>query len=73
MLKVLNKFYKIQIFILGALECLKVCKHVLKVQFPIVRDNGETENITGYRAQHSSHRLPCKGGITRIIIEIIIL
>jgi glutamate dehydrogenase (NAD(P)+) len=33
------------------------------VNFPLHRDDGSTEVIRGYRAQHSHHRLPCKGGI----------
>lgn len=32
-------------------------------EFPVRLDNGRTEIITGYRAQHSTHFLPTKGGI----------
>ncbi len=46
----------------GLLNIIQPCHHVLEVSFPLKRDNGEYEMITGYRAQHSQHRLPCKGG-----------
>lgn len=38
------------------------CNHILEVSFPIRRDDGTAEVITGYRVQHSQHRTPCKGG-----------
>ncbi|XP_062858935.1 glutamate dehydrogenase 1b [Trichomycterus rosablanca] len=47
----------------GILRIIKPCNHVLSVSFPIKRDDGEWEVIQGYRAQHSQHRTPCKGGI----------
>jgi glutamate dehydrogenase (NAD(P)+) len=42
---------------------IKACNSLLRVNFPLHRDDGSTEVIRGYRAQHSHHRLPCKGGI----------
>ena len=35
----------------------------IKVEIPIVRDNGELAIFTGYRVQHQSARGPCKGGL----------
>jgi glutamate dehydrogenase (NAD(P)+) len=45
------------------LEVIKACNSLLRVNFPLRRDDGSVEVIRGYRAQHSHHRLPCKGGI----------
>src|SRR6476469_9599374 len=47
----------------GLLEQIKVCNAVYQMHFPIRRDNGEIEVIEAYRAQHSHHKTPCKGGI----------
>ena len=46
----------------GILKLIEPCAHVLEVTFPLQRDDGSFEMITGYRAQHSHHRTPCKGG-----------
>jgi glutamate dehydrogenase (NAD(P)+) len=45
------------------LEVIKVPKTVIKFNMPIRRDDGTLEVIEAYRAQHSYHRVPCKGGI----------
>merc|ERR1711971_421406 len=47
----------------GILKIIEPCSHVLEVNFPLQRDDGSYEMINGYRAQHSHHRSPCKGGI----------
>jgi len=38
-------------------------KRVLIVNFPVKMDNGDLQNFTGYRIQHSITRGPAKGGI----------
>lgn len=35
----------------------------IKVEIPIVRDNGELATFSGYRVQHQNARGPCKGGL----------
>jgi glutamate dehydrogenase (NAD(P)+) len=46
----------------GVAEAIKTSNAVLKVQFP-VKIKGKTQVFTGWRATHSTHRLPAKGGI----------
>ena len=43
-------------------SAIKSCNSVLQVQFP-VKIRGKIEVFTGWRAVHSTHRLPAKGGI----------
>ncbi|XP_050688560.1 glutamate dehydrogenase, mitochondrial-like isoform X3 [Eriocheir sinensis] len=47
----------------GILKIMEPCHHVLEVAFPVKRDDGTYEMVHGYRAQHSLHRTPTKGGI----------
>ena len=46
----------------GVAQAIKVCNSVLQVSFP-VKIRGKIEVFTGWRATHSTHRLPSKGGI----------
>ena len=46
----------------GVANAIKTCNAVLQVQFP-VKIRGKIEVFTGWRAVHSNHRLPVKGGI----------
>ena len=46
----------------GTAQAVKACNAVLQVQFP-VKIRGKIEVFTGWRATHSTHRLPSKGGI----------
>ena len=43
-------------------KILKICRSVIQVKFP-VKINGKIEIFYGWRAVHSSHRLPVKGGL----------
>src|SRR6218665_424008 len=47
----------------GYLNLMGPCQSVLEACFPLKRDNGEYVMINGWRAQHSHHRLPTKGGL----------
>ncbi|MGM0505806.1 MAG: Glu/Leu/Phe/Val family dehydrogenase [Bacteroidota bacterium] len=47
----------------GLLRQIKMCNNVLRVAFPLERDNGKIEVIEGWRVQHSHHKQPTKGGI----------
>jgi glutamate dehydrogenase (NAD(P)+) len=46
----------------GLSEQIRACNSVYKVQFPVEMDGGYRV-FTGFRAVHSEHRLPVKGGI----------
>ena len=46
----------------GFAELMENCRGVYQVRFPVeIRD--EVRIFTGWRAVHSEHRLPTKGGI----------
>jgi glutamate dehydrogenase (NAD(P)+) len=47
----------------GLLDIIKTCNSVYHFTFPLERDNGEVEVIHAWRAEHSHHKLPTKGGI----------
>lgn len=47
----------------GILNQIKACNSVYSMQFPLRKDDGSIEVIEAYRAQHSHHRMPTKGGI----------
>lgn len=46
----------------GTSRAIKACNSVLQVNFP-VKIQGKIEVFSGWRAVHSNHRLPVKGGI----------
>jgi len=46
----------------GLLEQIKVCNGVYHFQFPVQTDSGY-EVVSGWRVEHSHHKLPTKGGI----------
>lgn len=47
----------------GILTQIKACNSVYRMRFPVKMDDGRIEVIEAYRAQHSHHKAPCKGGI----------
>lgn len=42
---------------------IKACNTVCQFTFPIRRDDGSVHCVNAWRAEHSHHRLPTKGGI----------
>lgn len=47
----------------GLLDQIKICNSSCHFTFPIKRDDGTIQTIHGWRAEHSHHILPTKGGI----------
>lgn len=47
----------------GLVSLIKECNSVYQFKFPLRHDDGTYEVLTGYRVQHSHHKLPAKGGI----------
>jgi glutamate dehydrogenase (NAD(P)+) len=47
----------------GMLDQIKACNTICEFNFPLVRDDGSIEVIRAWRAEHSHHKLPTKGGI----------
>ncbi|NBC18981.1 MAG: Glu/Leu/Phe/Val dehydrogenase [Bacteroidetes bacterium] len=47
----------------GLLSQIKHCNSVYRVEFPLERDDGSIDVIPAYRAEHSQHKTPTKGGI----------
>ncbi|TVQ10917.1 MAG: Glu/Leu/Phe/Val dehydrogenase [Balneolaceae bacterium] len=54
------KFVK---FTPGLLRLIKMCNSTYHMQFPLEKDDGTIETINAWRAEHSHHKLPTKGGI----------
>ncbi len=47
----------------GLLRQIKICNSTYKMTFPLRRDDGSIQVIEAWRAEHSHHRNPVKGGI----------
>ena len=47
----------------GLLDQVKMCNTICHMAFPVKRDDGAIEVIHAWRAEHSHHKLPTKGGI----------
>lgn len=45
------------------LRQVRTCNNIYRINFPVENEHGQVEVIEAYRAQHSHHRLPTKGGI----------
>ena len=47
----------------GLIDQVRCCNSAYRMRFPVKRDDGTITVIEAYRAEHSHHRLPTKGGI----------
>lgn len=47
----------------GILAQIRICNSVYAMEFPLKRDDGSIGVVKAWRAEHSHHKLPVKGGI----------
>ncbi len=47
----------------GLLSQIKACNSVYHITFPLKRANNQIEVIHAWRAEHSHHKRPVKGGV----------
>lgn len=47
----------------GLIEQVRSCNAVYRMRFPVKDDEGRIKVVEAFRAEHSFHRLPTKGGI----------
>lgn len=47
----------------GLLDQIKICNNVVRMEYPIRRDDDSITVIRSFRAEHSHHKMPVKGGI----------
>ncbi|MFT4603875.1 MAG: glutamate dehydrogenase (NAD(P)+) [Rhodothermales bacterium] len=47
----------------GLLAQIRICNGVYAMEFPLKRDDGSIGVVKAWRAEHSHHKLPVKGGI----------
>src|SRR5690606_6051210 len=45
------------------LDQIRTCNSIIRLRFPVKDDDGSIHVVEAYRAEHSFHRLPTKGGI----------
>ncbi len=45
------------------LRNVRTCNAVYRIRFPVRQDDGRIRVVEAYRAEHSHHRLPTKGGV----------
>jgi len=47
----------------GVVRQVKACNALYRISFPVRDDAGDIQVIEAFRAEHSQHRLPTKGGV----------
>ena len=53
----------------GLIAQVRACNAVYRMRFPVEMDGGRIEVVEAYRAEHSHHRLPSKGGL-RVSLDV---